>query len=104
MTEQYKYKASLTASEKCDVSDTEYRSWSDIWPQKGKHQNGELARLSQPESVQIVTARKCNIKHHRQSSFSTVDMSSHPTWGEDTIPSLMGKLIEMSSCPTTQHS
>ena len=26
MTEQYKYKASLTASEKCDVSDTEYRS------------------------------------------------------------------------------
>ena len=87
MTEQYKYETSLMASEKCDVSDAEYRSWGgDIWPPKRKHQNGELARLWRPESVQIVTARKCNIKHHRQSSCSPVSLSCHPIqlrYGED---------------------
>ena len=79
MTEQYEYEASLTASERCDVPDAEYRSWGrDIWLQKRKHQNGELARLWQPESVQIVTASKCNIKHNRQNSCSTVGLSCHP--------------------------
>ena len=96
MTEQYEYEPSLTASERCDISDAEYRSWGgDIWLPKRKYQNGELASLWWPESVQILTARKCNIKHHRQ-FYSRLVL---PPYTVKIRGGRLGRIIKMSLCP-----
>ena len=50
--------------------------------------------------VQIETARKCNIKHHRQ----LYNWLVLPPYTVKIRGGHLGIIIEMSCCPTTQHS
>ena len=50
--------------------------------------------------VQIMTARKCNIKHDRQ-LYSWLVL---PPYTVKIRGGCLERIIEMSSCPTTQHS
>ena len=65
-------------------------------------QRGNIKMVNWPDcgGVQIVTARKCNIKHHRQ-FYSRLVL---PPYTVKIRGGRLGRIIEMSSCPTTQNS